>query len=208
MSPEDAPFANLKFEGGVHRVQRVPVTESQGRIHTSAAGVLVLPEAEEVEFDGTKILFLPWINSQNTIHSESMINKTTAGICMGHLEIAGFEMMKGMLNEHGINKSMFRKFDTVFSGISKRVISRSGIEYCGVVTGYDGQVIESSQFPASVGSECIIQSRDGTSSKGEIIGFKDDKNIIFQYEKTVEIFNGDRIVASGGVKKLTLGRTF
>jgi len=47
--PGEAPFARLKFEGGVHRVQRVPVTESQGRIHTSAAGVLVLPEAEEVE---------------------------------------------------------------------------------------------------------------------------------------------------------------
>ena len=42
-------WARLKFEGGVHRVQRVPVTESQGRIHTSAAGVLVLPEAEDVE---------------------------------------------------------------------------------------------------------------------------------------------------------------
>ena len=47
--PGTAPYARLKFEGGVHRVQRVPVTESQGRIHTSAAGVLVLPEAEEVE---------------------------------------------------------------------------------------------------------------------------------------------------------------
>lgn len=47
--PGDAPFARLKFEGGVHRVQRVPVTESQGRIHTSAAGVLVLPEAEDVD---------------------------------------------------------------------------------------------------------------------------------------------------------------
>ena len=42
-----APFARLKYEGGVHRVQRVPVTESQGRIHTSAAGVLVMPEAED-----------------------------------------------------------------------------------------------------------------------------------------------------------------
>ena len=40
-------WSRLKWEGGVHRVQRVPVTESQGRIHTSAAGVLVLPEAEE-----------------------------------------------------------------------------------------------------------------------------------------------------------------
>lgn len=47
--PGDAPWARLKYEGGVHRVQRVPVTESQGRIHTSAAGVLVMPEAEEVE---------------------------------------------------------------------------------------------------------------------------------------------------------------
>jgi peptide chain release factor 1 len=45
--PGKAPYARLKYEGGVHRVQRVPVTESQGRIHTSAAGVLVLPEVEE-----------------------------------------------------------------------------------------------------------------------------------------------------------------
>jgi len=47
--PENPVYGRLKFEGGVHRVQRVPVTESQGRIHTSAAGVLVLPEAEEVD---------------------------------------------------------------------------------------------------------------------------------------------------------------
>lgn len=47
--PGQTPYAKLKFEGGVHRVQRVPETESQGRIHTSAAGVLVLPEAEEID---------------------------------------------------------------------------------------------------------------------------------------------------------------
>ena len=46
---EGGVWSRLKFEGGVHRVQRVPVTESQGRIHTSAAGVLVYPEAEEVD---------------------------------------------------------------------------------------------------------------------------------------------------------------
>jgi len=45
----DAAWGHLKFEGGTHRVQRVPVTESQGRIHTSSATVLVLPEADEVE---------------------------------------------------------------------------------------------------------------------------------------------------------------
>ncbi|MBW8171907.1 peptide chain release factor 1 [Ornithinimicrobium sp. Arc0846-15] len=45
--PGEAPWARLKYEGGVHRVQRVPVTESQGRVHTSAAGVLVFPEVED-----------------------------------------------------------------------------------------------------------------------------------------------------------------
>ena len=44
-------FANLKFESGVHRVQRIPVTETQGRVHTSAATVAVLPEAEEIDID-------------------------------------------------------------------------------------------------------------------------------------------------------------
>ena len=44
-------FSRLKFEGGVHRVQRVPVTETQGRIHTSAVTVAVLPEAEDIEVD-------------------------------------------------------------------------------------------------------------------------------------------------------------
>jgi len=48
-SPDEAPYGVLKFEGGVHRVQRVPVTESQGRIHTSAAGVLVMPDVEPDE---------------------------------------------------------------------------------------------------------------------------------------------------------------
>ena len=54
----DGVWARLKYEGGVHRVQRVPVTESQGRIHTSAAGVLVMPEPEdaaEVEVDANDL---------------------------------------------------------------------------------------------------------------------------------------------------------
>lgn len=46
---DEAPYAVFKFEGGVHRVQRVPVTESQGRIHTSAAGVLVMPDVDDTE---------------------------------------------------------------------------------------------------------------------------------------------------------------
>ena len=47
--PSQGVWAQLKYEGGVHRVQRVPVTETQGRIHTSAAGVLIFPEVDEPE---------------------------------------------------------------------------------------------------------------------------------------------------------------
>lgn len=47
----DGAYGNMKYESGVHRVQRVPKTESSGRIHTSAASVVVLPEAEEVEVE-------------------------------------------------------------------------------------------------------------------------------------------------------------
>ncbi|GGK59879.1 peptide chain release factor 1 [Ornithinimicrobium pekingense] len=57
-APGEAPWARLKYEGGVHRVQRVPVTESQGRIHTSAAGVLVMPDIDdpaEVELDANDL---------------------------------------------------------------------------------------------------------------------------------------------------------
>ena len=50
VSGEDV-YGTLKFEAGVHRVQRVPQTETQGRVHTSAATVMVLPEAEEIDFE-------------------------------------------------------------------------------------------------------------------------------------------------------------
>jgi peptide chain release factor 1 len=47
----DKVYSKLKYENGAHRVQRVPETESQGRVHTSTATVIVMPEAEEIDFD-------------------------------------------------------------------------------------------------------------------------------------------------------------
>ena len=74
-------------------------------------------EAQEVNFDGLPILFMPWINSQNYIYALGMIDETKAQICMGHLDINGFAMNKGqILAEHGMDKSEFQKFDTVMSG--------------------------------------------------------------------------------------------
>tara|TARA_R110000782_G_scaffold262905_1_gene355283 strand:+ start:5860 stop:6921 length:1062 start_codon:yes stop_codon:yes gene_type:complete len=76
----------------------------------------IYEDATEVNFDGLDILFLPWINSQNSIYAEGMILESKANIAMGHLEIKGFQMNKGIVSDHGHDKEMFKKFDTVFSG--------------------------------------------------------------------------------------------
>ncbi len=80
----DSVYARLKFESGVHRVQRVPETESQGRVHTSTATVAVLPEAEEVDFK-----INPSDLRVDTFRSSGAggqhINKTSSAIRITHL---------------------------------------------------------------------------------------------------------------------------
>ena len=62
----DAPYSKLKFESGVHRVQRIPTTESQGRIHTSTVTVAVLPEAEETDIEILPSdLRIDWMGANN-----------------------------------------------------------------------------------------------------------------------------------------------
>jgi peptide chain release factor 1 len=80
----DGVWARLKFEGGVHRVQRVPVTESQGRIHTSAAGVLVYPESEDVEVEiDDKDLRVDVFRSSG--HGGQSVNTTDSAVRITHL---------------------------------------------------------------------------------------------------------------------------
>lgn len=77
-------YSKLKFESGVHRVQRVPETESQGRVHTSTATVAVLPELEEVEFEILdKDLRVDTYRSSGA--GGQHINKTDSAIRMTHL---------------------------------------------------------------------------------------------------------------------------
>ncbi len=77
-------YSRLKFESGVHRVQRVPATESQGRIHTSTATVAVMPEAEEVELElNPKDLRIDTFRSSGA--GGQHINKTSSAIRVTHL---------------------------------------------------------------------------------------------------------------------------
>ncbi|MDH5596975.1 MAG: peptide chain release factor 1 [Candidatus Peregrinibacteria bacterium] len=80
----EGAFSRLKYESGVHRVQRVPVTESQGRIHTSAATVAVLPEAEEVDID-IKPADLRIDVFRASGHGGQSVNTTDSAVRITHL---------------------------------------------------------------------------------------------------------------------------
>lgn len=80
----DAPYAQLKFESGVHRVQRVPATESQGRIHTSTVTVAVLPEAEETDIEiNANDLRIDVFRSGG--HGGQSVNTTDSAVRITHL---------------------------------------------------------------------------------------------------------------------------
>ena len=71
---------------------------------------------KEVELGGCRMLFLPWICDDNYEDSIHAIDHSTADICFGHLEIKGFEMHKGHMNMHGLDKEQFKRFEKVMSG--------------------------------------------------------------------------------------------
>ena len=85
----------------------------------------------EVEFDGTKIMMMPWITSDNYSDCVSAIKKTKAQIMMGHLEISGFEMHRGQICDTGFTAEMFSKFDLVYSGHFHHKSTQGSITYLG-----------------------------------------------------------------------------
>ena len=76
----------------------------------------VIDDPTTIEVDGTKICMMPWICPENYQASLDEMKTTKAELCMGHFEIAGFAMYRGMESHEGLSKETFEKFDMVFSG--------------------------------------------------------------------------------------------
>lgn len=84
-----------------------------------------------VNFDGTNICIMPWINSGNYLECKDEIQNTTANVLFGHLEISGFEMNKGVFCDDGLDIDLFKRFDLVCSGHFHHKSNNGSIHYLG-----------------------------------------------------------------------------
>lgn len=93
--------------------------------------VHVYQKIEERNFEGKKIIFMPWINKENYEDSMSALKNSTADILVGHLEIEGFEMHRGMPGHGGLDSKLFSRFDSVYSGHYHCKSNSGNISYLG-----------------------------------------------------------------------------
>jgi DNA repair exonuclease SbcCD nuclease subunit len=91
----------------------------------------VYQDPAEINIDGLDILLLPWITTSNRDVSFRSLQESKATVLMGHLELAGFEMYRGAINEHGMDRDLFKNFDVVCSGHFHHKSTVGSINYLG-----------------------------------------------------------------------------
>lgn len=91
----------------------------------------IIMEPTVLEYGSTKIAMLPWMNSQNYDKSLEFVKTCKADILCGHLELEGFELMKGVTNKHGMSRDIFANFEMVLTGHFHTRSQRDNVTYLG-----------------------------------------------------------------------------
>ena len=98
---------------------------------TQYPNIKVYSEPEEILMGKKKFLMLPWINRENQEEVLRLLDSSDADICCGHLELSGFEMIAGMVMDHGMDPKLFKNFKRVWSGHYHHKSKRGNIQYLG-----------------------------------------------------------------------------
>ncbi|MDB4345136.1 metallophosphoesterase [bacterium] len=85
----------------------------------------------ELTFGSTSVIMVPWLTKNNMETSLEIMKSSSANICMGHFAIQGFEMLKGAINDHGLQKDVFTHFEQVYSGHFHHPSEYGNIKYLG-----------------------------------------------------------------------------
>jgi DNA repair exonuclease SbcCD nuclease subunit len=161
---------------------------------------------KEVELGGCRMLFLPWICDDNYEESIYAIDNSTSEICMGHLEIKGFEMQKGIVNEQGLEKSQFKRFEKVISGHFHKKSDNGHIYYLGAqyeqtwsdykdpkgfhIFDTETRELERISNPLRIHKKFIYNDKDNDYSKVDLSEFNNTFVKVFVTNKTDEdMFN-------------------
>jgi hypothetical protein len=91
----------------------------------------IIMDPKVMDYDGCKIAVLPWINNENYHESIEFVKNCKADFLGAHLELVGFEMMRGVKNTHGMGTEMFQKFEQVWSGHFHTKSQQGNIHYLG-----------------------------------------------------------------------------
>lgn len=147
----DGVYGILKYESGVHRVQRVPQTETQGRVHTSAASVAVLPEAEEFDID----------LNMNDIRKDTFcssgpggqsVNTTYSAIRLTHIP-------SGIVVQCQDQKSQLKNFDKAFEELRTRLFNVEYQKYIDVIAGKRKTMVSTGDRSAKIRTYNYPQGR-------------------------------------------------
>lgn len=95
------------------------------------SNITIYDEATPLKLGGMSFLFLPWICAENREESIEAIENSTAQVLLGHLEVNGFEMTRGLVCDHGLDSKIFDKFEFVFSGHFHHKSTKGNIHYLG-----------------------------------------------------------------------------